>query len=127
MLYAYSVSTKQSLVIVVVALAVVMSGQRVQAQPGIVLSHQKISATKGGFTGELDDVDRFGVSVASLGDLNGDGIGDLAVGARLDDDGGTPPNANRGAVWILFLNADGTVDHHQKISSTEGGFTVAPS
>ena len=44
---------------------------------------------------------------------------DVAVGARKDDDGGS----DRGAVWILFLNADGTVKSHQKISSTDGGFT----
>ena len=91
-----------------------------QAQPGMVLSHQKISDTQGGFTGILDHSDAFGVSVASLGDLDGDGVGDLAVGAWLDDDGGT----SRGAVWVLFLNIDGTVKSHQKISDTEGGFTV---
>jgi len=70
------------------------------AQPGWVLSHQKISDTEGGFTGILDDVDLFGRSVASLGDLDGDGLGDLAVGALGDDDGGT----GRGAVWVLFLD-----------------------
>ncbi len=43
------------------------------AQPGWVLSHQKISDTQGGFTGRLDNVDWFGKSVASLGDLDGDG------------------------------------------------------
>ena len=71
-----------------------------QAQPGTVLSHQKISDTQGGFTGILDNYDHFGSSVASLGDLDGDGVGDLAVGAFGDDDGGT----NRGAVWVLFLD-----------------------
>ena len=86
---------------------------------GTVLSHQKISDTEGGFTGVLDDYDRFGKSMASLGDLDGDGVGDLAVGAWLDDDGGV----NRGAVWVLFLNSDGTVKSHQKISDTQGGFT----
>ncbi len=50
-----------------------------QAQPGTVLSHQKISDTQGGFTGILDDLDHFGASLASLGDLDGDGVGDLAV------------------------------------------------
>ncbi len=49
------------------------------AKPGGVLSHQKISATEGGFTGTLEFGDAFGWSVASLGDL--DGVGDLAVGA----------------------------------------------
>ena len=111
-------STKRSFVVAVVALAVVMSGQRAQAQPGTVLSHQKISDTEGGFTGKLDKTDFFGSSVAGLGDLDGDGVGDLAVGTPSDDDGG----AARGAVWILFLNTDGTVKTHQKISDTEGGF-----
>ena len=60
MMYAYSVSTKRSVVVAVVALAVVMGGQRAHAQPGWVLSHQKISATRGGFTGTLDDADFFG-------------------------------------------------------------------
>ncbi len=46
-------------------------------------------------------------------------MGDLAVGARQDDDGGE----NRGAVWVLFLNTDGTVKSHPKISDTEGDFT----
>ena len=116
---AYSVSTKRSIAVAVVALAVVMSGQRAHAQPGTVLSHQKISDTQGGFRGILDNDDLFGASVASLGDLDGDGVTDLAVEAHFDDDGGT----NRGAVWILFLNADGTVKSHQKISDTQGGFT----
>ena len=86
---------------------------------GTVKSHQKISDTEGGFTGTLDNGDQFGGAVASLGDLDGDGVGDLAVGVSTDDDGGP----NRGAVWILFLNSDGTVKSHQKISDTEGGFT----
>jgi hypothetical protein len=49
------------------------------AQPGWVLWHQKISDTEGGFTGILDNEDYFG-KAASLGDLDGDGVGDLAVG-----------------------------------------------
>jgi hypothetical protein len=39
-------------------------------------------------------------SAASLGDLDGDGVGDLAVGAPGDDDGGDW----HGAVWALFLD-----------------------
>ena len=89
------------------------------AQPGTVLAHEKISDSDGGSTGWLDDSDLFGYSVASLGDLDGDGIDDLAVGAILDDDGGP----DHGAVWIHFLNADGSVKSRQKISDTEGNFT----
>ena len=50
---------------------------------------------------ELTNLDFFGASLASLGDLNGDGITDLAVGATGDDTGGP----NRGAVHVLFLKA----------------------
>ena len=82
-----------------------------------VKAHQKIGNTQGGFTGYLDNGDYFGYSVASLGDLDGDGVSDLAVGARFDGGWG------RGAVWLLLLSSDGTVKSHQKVSDTEGGFT----
>ena len=86
---------------------------------GTVKAKQKISSTEGGFTGILDNLGEFGASVANIGDLDGDGVTDLAVGAKGDNGGGN----KRGAVWVLFLNTDGTVKAHQKISSTEGGFT----
>ncbi len=89
---------------------------------GTVKGDQKISQTAGGFTGKLDSSDNFGTSVATLGDLNGDGIPDLAVGAPNDDDT-IFRGLNKGAVWILFLNADGTVKEHQKISDNSGGFS----
>ncbi|MCG7950090.1 MAG: integrin alpha [Candidatus Thiodiazotropha endolucinida] len=85
---------------------------------GKVDTHQKISDGSGDFTGDLDDGDQFGRAIAPLGDLNGDGFLDIAVGAPLDDDAGT----DKGAVWILFLNGDGTVLSEQKISQDEGDF-----
>src|SRR6185503_162837 len=83
-----------------------------------VLKAQKISELAGGFTGDLDDGDQFGRDLCAIGDLDGDGVTDLAVGANYDDDGGT----NRGAVYLLRLNTDGTVKLTTKISSTQGGF-----
>jgi len=91
-----------------------------------------ITSGTGGFTGTLENGDQF-CSVENIGDINGDGVTDIAVGANLDDDGGVAAtcifsllsNCNIGAVWILFLNSDGTVNGQQKISSTEGGFTGA--
>ena len=69
----------------------------------------------------LANNDRFGRAVAGIGDLDGDGIDDIAVGAEKDDDGGT----NRGAVYVLMLNADGTVKAQQKISDNAGGLAAA--
>ncbi len=88
---------------------------------GVVTSEQKISNTAGSFSGVLDDTDFMGSSVASLGDLDGVGgsASAIAVGAAQDDDGGT----DRGAVWILFLNTNGTVSSYQKISATAGSFS----
>ena len=70
---------------------------------GTVKSSQKISSDEGGGP-PLSAGDRFGFSVSSLGDLDGDGVADLAVGAA-DDTGGE----NCGAVYVLFMNMDGTV------------------
>lgn len=83
-----------------------------------VNTYQKISDTQGGIQGVLEEGDYFGGSIANIGDLNGDGVVDLAVGAYRDNDGGS----NRGAVYILFMNVDGTVSNFQKISDTEGNF-----
>ena len=85
---------------------------------GRVDKQQRITEGAGGFDGNLDDDDRFGSADVAIGDLNGDGVTDLAVGAPGDDDGGT----DRGAVWILFLNTEGKVRQYQKISDTAGGF-----
>jgi hypothetical protein len=85
---------------------------------GTVKTLQKISSTEGNFDGNLNSDDRFGSAVAGIGDIDGDGVNDLAVGANQDDDGGS----DRGAVWILFMNTDGTVNSNQKISHNRGEF-----
>ncbi len=53
------------------------------------------------------------------------GIPDMAIGAYYDDDSKGGSGNNRGAVYILFLNRDGTVKAEQKISDTQGGLTAA--
>jgi len=66
----------------------------------------------------LTNNDHFGDSVANIGDLDGDGVNDLAVGAIKDDAGGT----DRGAVHIIFMNTDGSVDSTVEINdSTTNG------
>jgi hypothetical protein len=88
---------------------------------GTVKSSTKIASdTNGGPT--LSDGDYFSNSVASLGDLDGDGVSDLTVGAYRDDTGGT----SRGAVHVLFMNSNGTVKSSMKIANgTGGGPTLA--
>jgi len=71
----------------------------------------------------LADNDRFGQSVANMGDLDNDGVNDLAVGAYFDDGGGS---SNRGAVHIMFMNTDGSVKSTVEINdSTENGPTLS--
>ncbi len=85
---------------------------------GSVVSQRMISDTQGGFGGTLDNGDLFGWSVTGLGDLDGNGVPDAAVGARRDDDNGD----ERGAVWVLFLRTDGTVASHTKIGGSHPVF-----
>ena len=60
--------------------------------------------------------------MAAIGDLNRDGVPDLAIGAVGDDTGG----ASRGAVYVAFMNADGTISSTVKLaSSTNGGPALA--
>ncbi len=56
-------------------------------------------------------------SVANIGDLNNDGVTDLAVGAAVHYHNGSPV----GGVFVLFMNADGTVNDHALISNNTGG------
>jgi len=64
----------------------------------------------------LDQNDQFGRAVGPLGDLNNDGVPDVAIGVFSDDDGG----AGRGAVYLLFLSSDGTCGSFQKLSMSYG-------
>ena len=62
--------------------------------------------------------------MVSLGDLNGDGYTDVAVGVRGDSDGGI---VTTGAVYVLFLAPVGStsqgvqVQSYQKLSAATGG------
>ncbi|HQX51306.1 MAG TPA: FG-GAP-like repeat-containing protein [Planctomycetaceae bacterium] len=58
--------------------------------------------------------DVFGISVASLGDLDGNGAEDVAVGAPGD-------SSWRGAVYVLFRNTDGSVNRSVKIANSSHG------
>lgn len=58
--------------------------------------------------------DRLGRSVAALGDVNGDGLGDVAVGAPLAD---FPDRRNTGAVVVVFGKRDGGTVRSDQLGS----------
>ena len=89
---------------------------------GTVKSSVKIAnETNGGPT--LGQFDYFGSSLASLGDIDGDGVTDLAVWDPIDFTG---VGTYRGAVHVLLLNSDGTAKSSVRIASgTNGGPTLA--
>ena len=95
----------------------------VYAADGDVISTVEINENALGIT--LTNTDHFGDSVANIGDLDGDGINDLAVGAKRDDAG---PGTDAGAVYILFMNVDGSVKSNTKIDhTTTNGEILGPT
>lgn len=57
---------------------------------------------------DLESDDRFGASVANVGDIDGDGVEDLAIGAPGDNHGSFSLTNNAGAVYFALRNADGS-------------------
>jgi hypothetical protein len=85
------------------------------ADDGTVLSHRKFSTVSGGFGGNLSAGAQFGSGLAALGDLDGDGIDELAVSS--------PRNASNGSIWVLFFDGTGNVRAFQEIGANVGGLT----
>jgi hypothetical protein len=93
---------------------------------GTVESLVKITEDMNGFSFTLSADVRFGHSLAHLGDIDGDGSTEIAIGTPRDDTGGQ----DVGAVWIVSLNPDGTVKQKGvpstpqvvKIGDNIGGF-----
>jgi len=76
-----------------------------------------LSNADASFWGE-DGGDYSGWSVASAGDVNGDGCDDFLIGAYADDDGGN----TAGQTYLLL----GTLQYDLTISSTAGGNVTEP-
>ena len=71
---------------------------------GTAVELSDIEAGSGGFViNGVSTDDRSGFSVSSAGDVNGDGLDDLIVGARGDD----PNGEQSGASFVVFGKADG--------------------
>lgn len=89
---------------------------------GTLKGVQEIGKDKGGFTDSFNLNSNFGHSVTNLGDIDGDGINDIAVGEM----GYINPDSSgtyHGRVWVLLLNSNGTVKKNIEINNEKGGFT----
>jgi uncharacterized repeat protein (TIGR01451 family) len=75
------------------------------------------------WTAEGDQVDaRFGVSVRTAGDVNGDGYADVIIGANEYDDGQT----DEGAVFLYYGNGGDGLDLTPRQLRTDGSVHIAP-
>ena len=86
---------------------------------GTVKGNQEIASGTGGGPA-LTDSDNFGSSASTLGDLDGDGVTDLAVGTSTME----PASFGGEQYHLLFMNSDGTAkggQNNKKIASGTGG------
>jgi hypothetical protein len=81
-----------------------------------------IAAGSGGFVidGEATG-DRSGTSVASAGDVNGDGLADLIVGGHYSD---PAAGNNAGRSYVIFGKTNNTAISLSAIASGSGGFVI---
>ena len=84
---------------------------------------QKVTNLTGGLGNVISDGDNFACRITSIGDLDSNGVPDLAVSASFD---GTASYWG-GAFYILFMNSDGTVKSSHKIYSGHSGMGTVPS
>ncbi len=69
-----------------------------------VLNLSSLNGSNGFRINGIDSTDEAGISVSSAGDMNGDGVGDIAIGAWFADDASF---SNVGEVYVVFGSAEG--------------------
>ena len=90
------------------------------ASPPIDLAD--VAAGSGGFViNGIDPNDYSGFSVSGAGDVNGDGLADVIVGAWGGDPGG---NTDAGESYVVFGKADGTPVELADVVAGGGGFVM---
>lgn len=77
---------------------------------------ERLDADRAGLE-EIRQGDRFGAALAELGDLDGDGIPELLVGAPGDDEAWE----DAGALWLVFLGPGGAAKRTAKITPRAAG------
>ncbi|MBK7674889.1 MAG: FG-GAP repeat protein [Candidatus Accumulibacter sp.] len=81
-----------------------------------------IAAGSGGFIINAQCADDLnGFSVSAAGDLNGDGLADLMIGASKSD---PPAGNNAGRSYVVFGKSDGSAIELSTIADGSGGFVI---
>ena len=94
-------------------------------ESGMATGLTRISRNMNGGPSEIKKKFKFGVSVANIGDVNKDGVDDLAVGAPGDDNTPGSKYSKAGAVYVLLMNASGMVNSYNRISAENGVVDIA--
>jgi methionine-rich copper-binding protein CopC len=68
--------------------------------------------------------DLSGAVLAAAGDINGDGLADLIIGAPGSDFGGTGNSANSGRSYVIFGKTDTASTNLSAIAGGNGGFVI---
>ncbi|MBL6709105.1 MAG: FG-GAP repeat protein, partial [Pseudomonadales bacterium] len=88
---------------------------------GTAVELSAIAAGTGGFAlYGVSATDQSGHSVSSAGDVNGDGLDDLIVGAYRDD----PNGDSSGASFVVFGKTDNTAVQLSNVEAGTGGFVI---
>ena len=87
--------------------------------PAIALAEIQMSTNNDGFViNGVSGNDQSGYSVSGAGDINGDGLDDIIIGARL-------ANGNRGASYVVFGKTDGGASVElSMITDDDAGFVL---
>ncbi len=102
------------------AVAAFVASTTATAEPPVNLSD--VAAGSGGFViNGIGANDRSGSSVSGAGDVNGDGLADVIVGAFRAGPGG---NTDAGESYVVFGKAHGTSVSLSDVAAGIGGFVI---